>query len=106
VVGQCALDVGRPAQLARERLDLAAFGGDLAGVGEVLVEVEVGVVAVPEARQLLAHAAPLFLELVAQHRVGRVRHEWSLLPALPRRAPVPGPRTGVGGLVDGSEALR
>ena len=65
-----------------ERLDLAALGGDLAGVGEVLVEVEVGVVAVPEARQLLADAAPLFLELVAQHRVGRVRHGSSLLPAL------------------------
>src|SRR5262249_5932911 len=79
-LGQGCLDIGpRFAPLPRERLDLAPLGGDLPGVGEVLVEVEVGVVAVPEAGQLLAHAAPLFLELVAQHRVGRVRHGTSLL---------------------------
>ena len=43
-LGQRFVDVGEGlAELAGERLDLAPLGGDLARVGEVLVEVELGV---------------------------------------------------------------
>src|SRR5947199_7246460 len=62
-LGQGVLDVGEGlGELAREGLDLAALRGHLAGVGEVLVEVQAGAVAPRQARELLAQPGSLLLE--------------------------------------------
>src|SRR5215207_6451762 len=80
--GECVLDVLQGlAQLPGEGLDLAPLGGDLARVGEILVEVEVGIVSVAEARQLFTDLVALLLELVAQQLLGCLGHGSSLLPA-------------------------
>ena len=49
-----------------ERVDLAPLGGDLARVGEVLVEVESAPSPPTELCELLAEPVALLLELVAQ----------------------------------------
>src|SRR5262249_60642335 len=50
-------------ELPRQRLDLAAFGGHLPGIGEVLVEVEVGAVGIGGAP--VTEARPLGLDPLA-----------------------------------------
>src|SRR5437868_4714414 len=53
-LGERVLDVGEGLrELTREGLDLAPLRGDLAGVGEVLVEVQTGVVPPRQTRELL-----------------------------------------------------
>src|SRR5436190_9973333 len=73
----------RLVELAGERLDLAAFGGDLPGVGEVVVEVGPRTRSLAQPLELIAQAIALVLELVAQHRVGRVGHGLMIMPGFP-----------------------
>ena len=70
---------------AGQGVDLAALGGDLAGVGEALVEVESRPGAAAELAQLLGDALALVLQLGAQRRVGQLGHE-PTIPAHPAGA--------------------
>src|SRR4029079_1127163 len=72
-------------ELTGQRLDLAPLGGDLARVGEVLVELErpavpIGGGPVAEVGELLTNAVALVLELVAQQLLRRLGHPPSLPP--------------------------
>src|SRR5829696_1218431 len=96
------------AELPGESFDLTPLGGDLAGVGAVLVEVEagtdgVGGGAVTESRQLLADPVAVLLELVAQHLLGGLCHGSSLppTPSPEPRASGPSGRHRVSGRVAG-----
>ena len=97
-----------------EGVDLAPLGGDLAGVGEVLVEVESAASPPTEVAQLLAHPVALLLELVAQHLLRRLGHGPSATAGPSptalgsgRSALRPAPlRPGVGGVVDRPQPLR